>query len=216
MTPSRSEHTTLSRFVAIAVGVVIVGCNPSSDHSPLPSGRSSTTTNSTPGITRIPLGELLGTWNGTAYLGRKIIADESPAGIEDPGKPSPPEESALAVKVDFLLEVEEKFLSIEGVETCHLTLFYVSGNPAVTSNRDFYRMIPDVKVPALITLRGSGGEFQIRMREDGQIELRGNARLAGVDSMLRNLHATLIRSDDHPAGSSGSVAGPPEQSATEK
>jgi hypothetical protein len=216
MTARPSDIDTLSRFVAITLCFAIAGCKPSGSHGPLPSGRSGTSTNSGTQATVIPWEKLQGTWKGTASQGSNSISDESLAAIDETGKISPSGKSSSSAKVDFLLVVEEKFLSIKGVETCHLTLSYTSDNAEVTSNRDFYRMIPDDKVGDQIMLRGSGGEFQIRLSEDDQLELQGKARLVGVESMLRNLHATLKRNDKHLGGSVDSSAEPPEPSTTEK
>ena len=158
----------------------------------------------------------MGIWKGTAYQRTNEISDESSSAIEESGKPVRSGESRSTDEVAFLLEVEEKFLSIKGVEACHLTLSYASDNTEIASKRDFYRMIPDEKVPALVTLRGSGGEFQIRLLDDGQLELQGKSRLVGAASMLRNLHATLTRSDEPPDGSVDSAVEGQGPATTEK
>ncbi len=191
MSTCQSSLVTLSRFATLSLCLSIAGCNPNANRNSSSSGRAETSSMNSPRDSAVPWNKLVGTWKGSSYRDADGIFHRSkPSGLNEPG------ESDLAAEVDLLLEIEEKFLSFKGVEICHLTLFLTYDDVEKTTKRDFYRMIPDAKIANQITLRGSGGEYQIRLLEDDQLQLQGESRLPGVGSLLRNLHATLKRSNE--------------------
>jgi hypothetical protein len=139
--------------------------------------------------------EFIGIWKGTIYQDAMGIFHLSPSiPIDDLRKRTPSTEANVAATVTFLLEVEEKFLSIPGVESCHLTLEHTSNGVQNTTKRDFYRRLPGDNSPGHFTLRGSGGEFDVKRRANGQLEIQGKARHIGDVSIIRQLRATLLTS----------------------
>ncbi len=188
MTAQPAKFKPCLSWVVMAFVIAVFGCNPGSSSSPLPSDESESSANRETTVAEMPWPTLIGTWTGAAFPRvNKMLVESATA------------EKVSESRVDFLLEIEEKFLSVKGLETCHLTVTISSNNTSVASKRDFYRMSPDEKDPSLIALRGSSGDFKIKILEEGRLEIQGKSHLTKTGSAMRNLHAKLIRTTESPA-----------------
>ena len=111
-------------------------------------------------------------------------------------------------KIDFLLEINQKYLSIKGVESCHLTLSYgAEGDRSSdgTSRNDAYRLIADDESTTRVLLHGSGGQFEVTILDNGELTIQGKIDSIGKFTTVRRLTATLKRIDTSDAGSDGAA-----------
>lgn len=178
--------------------VLITGCF-SSDHGQAyvrhePTGHAASDGNS------IPWKELAGSWQGTSYRDRMgIFYSTPPLARDDQGRPARRRdaEKEWTATIDVLFEVDEKHLSIRGVETGWMTFSYNTSSSRQESDRNFYRMKPiDGENPnrPKLQLRGKEGDFELTLVDD-KLHLKGTVRSIGDISVLRQIHVTLSRSE---------------------
>ncbi|WP_442510332.1 hypothetical protein SH528x_001946 [Novipirellula sp. SH528] len=179
-------HTSLFRlpsriWIAALAVVVAAGCEPSTRPNPLPSDRESSTAKpqaivkpSSKADVEIPLADLIGKWTGKSYQGeRGNFATSPPLALDKDGQLSRFSKRKSVAEVDLILEIEEKYLAMKGIEICHLTLSYKSADSERSTERESYRIIPEDT--GQITLRrGAGvGEFQLKLEDDSTLSIEG-------------------------------------------
>lgn len=176
-------------ILPIMIGaVVIAGCRDPSGTS----GSYSNVRSVTPAQT-FDFQQLVGQWQGIAYqndLG--VFMPAKPLSF-DPVNRSRPKEVEARATVEFVIEVEEKYLQIKGVEACYITLIHKTLHGHELRSRDMYRIRTKDDV---VTLVGRGGTFEMEAFKVDSFLLKGEFRDVAGELIRNSVQVRLYRIDN--------------------
>lgn len=175
----------------------------------------------------IPVAKLRGKWRGVAYQSQFGSFQSVPLqrgsrtrpGSDTSQQPS----SAPNVSLDVLIEIDDKYLVIPGVESCKITFTYHPTRGRATESSGIFRILPP-RAPRMreakpnerseaelqrlpsglpswqvedrqdnIVFNGSAGQFELVSLDADNMEIKGQVRSVGDVSIMRQLFVVLDR-----------------------